>query len=146
MSTRTIPDGVAVTNHFSVSFPPYVVEANVIKIGGLGDELEVIEGPDNRVYSTGRPTKKELTLEIADNDPAVPQLMKWKEDTENGKPGHYTTGTITRENAANQPVSIWELERCILRQVEANDMSIDGAEVGMLTFTISYYRAKMIGP
>lgn len=146
MSARTIIDGAGVTNHFSVSFDPWVAEANVISISGLGDEVEIIDGPDGRGYSTGKVTKREVTIVIADHEPAVADFVAWKEAVENGAPNHVAVGLITRMDAKDQPIQIWELERSLCFGHDENDMSIDGAEVGQATFKISCYRAKLIGP
>lgn len=146
MGARTIIDGAGVTNHFTASFPPFVSEANFISITGLGDDTEVIDGPDGRGYSTGKKTKRELTVIIAEHEPAVKDLMNWKEAVENGSNPHHATGTVNRLNSRDEPVGIWELERCMCKMVEANDMSLDGGDVGQLTFTITYYQAKLVGP
>lgn len=146
MAARTIIDGAGVTNHFAASFAPFVTEANLISVSGLGDETEIIDGPDGRGYSTGKKTKRELTVVIADHEPATADFYAWKEAVENGALGHWVTGTITRMNSRDEPIQIWELERCMCKMAEANDMSLDGAEVGQATFTISYFQAKVIGP
>lgn len=145
MGARTIPDGAGVTNHFAVSFSPHVNEANVTQVTGLGDELEVIDGPDGRGYMTGKATRRDLTVVIPAHDPAAAEFHAWKEKCENGAPGHPGSGTVTVMDAADNPVAIWELENCLCRTVEANDMNLDGAEVAVETFTISYARAKKIG-
>ena len=146
MAARTIIDGAGVTNHFSASFAPFVNEANLISITGLGDEVEIIDGPDGRGYSTGKVTKRDLTVVIADHEPAVADFIAWKEAVENGNIGHYVTGLITRSDSNDNPVMIFELERCMCKMHEVNDMNLDGAEVGQSTFTISYFRAKVVGP
>lgn len=146
MGSRTIIDGAGVTNHFAASFAPFVTEANLISLTGLGDEVEVIDGPDGRGYATGKVTKRDITVVIADHEPAVAGFMEWKEAVENGAPGHIVTGAVTRMDSNDQPIQIWELERCLCKMVEVNDMSIDGAEVGQSTFTITVFRAKLIGP
>ena len=146
MGARTIPDGAVVTNHFSVSFDPHVNEAAATSVGGLGDEVEVIDGPDGRGYSTGKATKRDLTVVMPEHDPQTPSFHAWKEACENGAVGHNVTGIIVRQDAADNPLAIYELTNCICKMVEANDMSLDGAEIGLITFTISYARAKLIGP
>lgn len=146
MGARTIPDGAAVTNHFSVSFSPWVVEAGATSVTGLGDDTEIIDGPDNRGYSTGRATRRTLTVVMPDHDPATAKFFAWKEAVENGGANHFVTGTVTILDAADNPIQIWELEHCMCNQGEHNDMSLDGAEVGMTTFSISYFRGKVIGP
>lgn len=146
MGTRTIIDGAGVTNHFAASFAPWVSEANLISVAGLGDETEIIDGPDGRGYSTGKVTKRDLTVVIADHEPAVADFVAWKEAVENGAANHVATGMLTRMDANDQPIQIWELERCLCKMHEENDMSLDGGEVGQATFTISVYRAKLIGP
>lgn len=146
MGARTIPDGAAVTNHFSVSFAPWIVEAGATSVTGLGDEVEVIDGPDNRGYSTGRPSRRDLTVVIPDHDPAISGFMEWKEAVENGGENHFVTGTVSVLDSADNAVMTWELEHCMCKMAEHNDMSLDSAEVGQTTFTISYFRAKKIGP
>lgn len=146
MGARTIPDGAGVTNHFAVSFAPHVSEANVTSVGGLGDEVEVIDGPDGRGYSTGKASRRDLTVVIPAHDPANSDFHAWKEECENGADGHAVTGTVTVADAADNAVEIWELENCICKMVESTDMSLDGAEVAQNTFTVSYARAKRIGP
>ena len=146
MAARTIIDGAGVTNHFTASWAPFVTEANLIQVTGLGDEVEVIDGPDGRGYATGKVTKRDITVVLADHEPAVAGFVKWKEAVENGLPGHITTGIITRMDAKDTPIQIWELERCMCKLHEENDMNLDGAEVGQATFTITCYRAKLIGP
>lgn len=146
MGARTLSDGASVTNHFALSFSPWVSEANVTSVSGLMDDSEVIDGPDGRGYPTGKKTKKELTVVLADHEEAYDQFMEWKEAVENGAVNAQATGTITRMNARDEPIRIWELERCFCRSGAANDMSIDGAEVGQTTFIVTYYSAKVIGP
>jgi len=146
MPARTIPDGAVVTNHFTASFDPHVIEANFIQCGGLGDETEVIDGPDGRGYSTGKATRRDLTVILADHEPAIPDMHEWKKKCENGAPNHAVNGIITRMDANDNPIAVWELTNCICKMVEANDMNIESAEVGQSTFTISYARARLIGP
>lgn len=146
MGARTIPDGAAVSNHFSVSFPPHVIEANATAVGGLGDEVEVIDGPDGRGYSTGKATRRDITVAIPVHDPANAAFHAWKEAVENGAPGHAVTGTVTLQDAGDNPIEIWETENSICRMGETSDMSLDGAEVQITTFTISVARAKRVGP
>lgn len=146
MGARTIPDGAGVTNHFTASFAPHVVEAPAISVTGLGDELEVIDGPDARGYSTGKGSRRDLTVVMPAHDPATLDFHAWKEACENGAPGHNVEGVVTVQDAADNPIAVWELENCINRMVEPNDMTLDGAEVAQETFTISYSRAKRIGP
>ena len=146
MGSKTIPDGAGVTNHFLASFAPWVSEAGYTQVTGLGDEVEVIDGPDKRGYSTGQGSRRDLTVVIPAHDPSAPLMHAWKNACENGLPGHAVTGTVTIADAGDTPISIWEVENCICKQVESNDMNIDGAEVAVETFTISYARAKRIGP
>jgi hypothetical protein len=146
MPARTIADGAAVTNHFAASFAPWVVDGNFISVTGLGDETEIIDGPDGRGYSTGKKTKRELTVVLADHEDAIAGMHDWKEAVENGGLNNAVNGTVTRMDAGGNPIAIWELERCLCKMVEPNDMSLDGAEVGQSTFTITYYQAKLIGP
>ncbi len=146
MSARTIPDGAGVTNHFSASFAPHVEEANLTALSGLGDEVEVIDGPDGRGYSTGKASRRDLTVSIPSHDPANKAFHAWKELCENGGANHNVTGTVTQADAADTPIEIWELTNCICKMVEATDMDINGAEVAINTFTISYARAKRVGP
>ena len=146
MSARTIPDGAGVTNHFSASFSPHVSEAGFTSITGLGDETEVIDGPDSRGYATGKKSRRDLTVVIPAHDPASADMHAWKLASDNGDPGHNVTGTVTISDAADTPISIWELTNCINKMVESNDMSLDGAEVALETFTISYATATRIGP
>jgi hypothetical protein len=56
------------------------------------------------------------------------------------------TGVITKMDAADNPIAVWEVEHCICRSVESSDMKLDGAEVDIDKFMISYARAKRIGP
>jgi hypothetical protein len=146
MGAKTIPDGAAVTNHFRASFAPHVNEANLTGVSGIGDELEVIDGPDGRGYMTGKATRRDLTVMIPAHDPANKDFHAWKELCENGGVNHNITGTIEVADAADTPVEIWELSNCICKMVETTDLSIDGAEVAINTYTISYFRAKRIGP
>jgi hypothetical protein len=146
MAARIIPDGAGVTNHFSISFAPHGQEANATAVSGLGDETEVIDGPDGRGYATGKATRKELTVEIPSHDPACLDFHAWKDTCENGLPGHVVTGVITKMDAADNPIAVWEVEHCICRSVESSDMKLDGAEVDIDKFMISYARAKRIGP
>lgn len=146
MGARTIPDGAGVTNHFSASFAPHVTEAPATSITGLGDEIEVIDGPDKRGYITGQHQRRDLTVVMPAHDPTTADFHAWKTECENGSPGHNVTGVITVADAADNPVGVWELANCICRMVEANDMSLDGAEVAIETFTISYSTAEKIGP
>jgi hypothetical protein len=146
MSARVIPDGAAISNHFAVSFSPHVVEANATSVDGLGDEVEVVDGPDGRGYSTGKAMRKDLTVAIPIHDPANALFHAWKEKCENGAAGHQATGTVTIMTSGDVPVEIFELSNCICKQFEATGMKLDGAEVAVNTFTISYSRAKRIGP
>lgn len=146
MGARTIPDGAGVTNHFSISFDPFITEANATSVGGLGDETEIVDGPDSRGYSTGKATRRDLTVVIPAHDPSNAKFHAWKEAVENGSPGHRVTGVVTIQDANDNPIEIWELTSCMCKMVEAGDMSLDGADVAQNTFTISYARAKRIGP
>lgn len=146
MGQRTIPDGAGVTNHFSASFGDKVREAGFTSISGLKDELEVIDGPDSRGYATGKPSRQTLNCVIPAHDPAALDMNKWKIECENGKPGHNVTGIVTEMDAADRPIAIWELENCICHSVESNDKSLDGAEVALHTYMVSYARGKIIGP
>ena len=146
MGARTIPDGAGVTNHFAVSFAPHVTEAPATSVTGLGDETEVIDGPDKRGYVTGQKQRRDLTVVMPGHDPATPDFHAWKELCENGGLNHAVTGVVTILTSGDLPVSIWELKNCICKMVEHNDMSLDGAEVALETFTISYATAKRIGP
>jgi hypothetical protein len=146
MGARTIPDGAGVTNHFSVSFAPHVVEANATGVDGIKDEVEVIDGPDGRGYATGKASRQDLVVSLPAHDPANADFHAWKELCENGGIGHQATGVITIMTAADTAVEIWELENCILKMVEAPGMSLDSAEVAINKWTISYARAKHIGP
>jgi hypothetical protein len=146
VGARTIPDGAAVTNHFSISFGPWVVELNCTSVSGLSDEVEVVDGPDGRGYATGKVTRRDLTIVVPDHDPQISQMIAWKEATENGAANHFCTGTVTRMDAADNPVAIYEVEHAMCKSEAPNDMSLDGAEVGQTTFMVSYFRAKRIGP
>lgn len=146
MGSRTIPDGAGVTNHFSVSFAPWVTEVGVTSLSGLEDETEIIDGPDSRGYSTGKTTRKDLTVVIPSHDPGSKQLHAWKNAVENGLPGHAVTGVVTVMDAGGNVIAIYELERCMCRTFAPNDFAIDGGEVAQETFTISYYRLRRIGP
>lgn len=146
MSARVIPDGAGVTNHFSASFAPHVTEANLVGVEGIGDETEVVDGPDGRGYATGKATRRDITVMIPVHDPANALFHAWKEKCENGAIGHACTGTVTVMTAGDVPVEIWELTNCICRTVEATGMKLDSAEVAVNTFTISVARCKRIGP
>lgn len=146
MSARTIPDGAGVTNHFTFSAAPHVTEAPATSITGLSDEVEVIDGPDKRGYVTGQRQRRDLTVVMPAHDPVTADFHEWKLACENGSPGHNVTGVVTVLTAADEPVGIWELTNCICKMVEHNDMSLDGAEVALETFTISYATADKIGP
>lgn len=143
---KVIPDGAGVTNHFRASFAPWIPEANFTQITGLGDEVEVIDGPDARGYVTGKTTRRDLTVVIPSHDPAAPLMAVWKDTCENGLPGHNVAGTLTISDANDQPIAIYEVENCICKMFEANDLQLDGAEVAQETYTISYARMKRIGP
>ena len=146
MAARTIPDGAAVTNHFNASFSPYVEEGEFTSISGLSDETEVIDGPDGRGYSTGKATRQTLTAVVPSHTDLAGEMEQWRNDTENGKAGHAVTGTVTVSNAADEPVAIYELENCMCFSVAPNDLALDGAEIGLETYQISYARLKRIGP
>lgn len=146
MSARIIPDGAGVTNHFSVSFPPHVVEANVTGLSGLGDETEVVDGPDGRGYATGKASRGDMTVMIPCHDPACAQFHAWKDACENGAVGHAVTAVVTVMTAGDVPVSIWEVTNCICKSVTTTDMKLDSGEVAVDSFGISFARAKRIGP
>jgi len=146
MSARTIPDGAGVTNHFTVSFAPHVVEAGATSVGGLGDSTEIIDGPDGRGYSTGKGTRRDLTVVIPTHDPASPLFHAWRLAVENGAPGSKVPGSIVVADAGENPVAIYELDDCQCYQFEPNDLQMDGAEVAQETFTISYSRMRRVGP
>lgn len=146
MSTNTIPDGAGVTNHYTASFSPHVSEAAFISVTGLKDEVEIIDGPDKRGYITGQPTRQTLTLILASHDPAAPQMHSWKDKCENGTPGYKVTGTVTVMDVADTPIAIYELSDCMCSSFDANDLTMDGADVAKETFTVSYSRLKRIGP
>ena len=146
MAARTIPDGAGITSHFSASFAPHVSEAGFTQVTGIGDEIEVVDGPDARGYVTGRGTRKDATLVIPSHDPASGQMHAWKDKCENGALGHAVTGTVSVLTAGDEPVAIWELTNCICKMVETSDLNLEGAEVSVETFTVSYARAKRIGP
>lgn len=146
MSTRTIPDGAGMTNHFSASFAPHVSEAGFTSISGLKDEIEVVDGPDKRGYITGQASRQGLTVHVPSHDPAATQMHSWKSKCENATPGYKVTGTVTVSTANDQPIAVYELSDCQCHGMEANDMNIDNGEVAMETFNISYSRCKRIGP
>lgn len=146
MPARTIPDGAAVTNHFTGSFPPYVEEGAFISISGIADESEVIDGPDSRGYSTGKKTRQTLTVVVPMHTDLSAAMYQWKSDTANGKAGHAVTGTVTVADAADTPKAIFELANCMCYSMSSSDMSLDGAEMGQETFMISYAGVERIGP
>lgn len=146
MSARTIPDGAAVTNHFTASFSPWVEEGEFISISGLADEVEVIDGPDARGYATGKRTRQTLTLVVASHVDLSASMHAWKDAVENGAGDHAVTGTVTISDAADNPKAIYELLNCMVMSVAPNDMSLDGAEVAQETFTMSYAGMRRIGP
>ena len=146
MAARVIPDGAAVTNHFLASFAPWVEEGEFISISGLADETEVIDGPDGRGYSTGKATRQTLTVVVASHTDLSDAMHAWKNAVENGGVNSSVVGTITVSDAADNAKAIYELERCMVNSMSANDLALDGAEVGQETFMISYARLKRIGP
>jgi hypothetical protein len=146
MGARTIPDGAGITNHFSASFAPHVSEAGYTSLSGLKDEISMVDGPDGRGYITGKPTRQTLTLVVPSHDPAASMMHAWKEKCEHGTPGYKVTGTVTVSDVADNPVAIYELEDCICFGVEANDLTLDGGEVAIETFQVSYSRKRRIGP
>lgn len=146
MSVKTIPDGAGISNHFSLSFPPHVIDINATSVTGFADETEVIDGPDSRGYSTGKAMRQTLTVEIPSHDPGALAMHAWREKCENAAPGHFCTGTATKMDAADNPIAILELTHCICFKFEGTDNKMDGGEVEVDKFSISYYRAKRIGP
>jgi len=146
MGARTIPDGAAVTNHFIASFSPWVTEGEFISVSGLTDEVEVIDGPDGRGYSTGKATRQTLTVIAASHTDLSLEMSRWKNAVENGAPSHAVTGVVTVADAADNPKAIYELENCMVHSIAPNDLSLDGAEVGQETYQISYSRLRRIGP
>lgn len=138
MPARTIPDGVAVTNHFAASFAPWVSEGGFTQISGLKDQSAVIDGPDGRGYSTGKKSRQTLTLHVPSHDPTAVQMHAWRNMCINGLPGYKVTGTVTVSDVADNPIANYELTDCICHEFEANDLTLDGGEVGMETFTVSY--------
>ena len=146
MSARTIPDGAAVTNHYSASFSPWVEEGEFTSITGLNDEIEIIDGPDGRGYTTGKASRQTLTVIVPSHTDLAGQMAAWKDAVENGKPGHAVTGVVTVSNAADTPVAVYELVNCMVHSQQPNDLGLDGAEVGQETYQISYARLRRIGP
>lgn len=146
MPAKTIPDGAGVTNHFSVSFGTWISEAPAISVSGLKDDTEIIDGPDKRGYSTGQPTRQDLTIVLPSHDPACEQMHVWRRAVENGTPGHRATGTVTVMDAADTPVAIYELSDCMAKSLEASELSMESPAVAQETFGISYSRFKRIGP
>jgi hypothetical protein len=146
MSTRTIPDGAGITNHFSASFAPWVSEAGFISISGLKDTITMVDGPDKRGYITGQGSRQDLTVVVPSHDPASPLLHAWKTACTNGTPGYKVTGTVTVSDVADNPIATYELDDCQCYDFSANDLTIDGGEVAIDTFVISYSRCKRIGP
>lgn len=146
MATRTIPDGAGITNHFSAAFAPWVAEAGFTQISGIKDEVAIVDGPDKRGYITGQGSRQDLTVQVPSHDPASASMHAWKTACENGTPGYKVTGTVTVADVADNPIAIYELSDCICHGFDANDLTIDGGEVAIETFTISYSRAKRIGP
>ncbi len=144
MATRTIPDGAAITNHFAASFAPHVSEGGFTSITGLKDEVAVIDGPDGRGYVTGKPTRQTLTCVVPSHDPTAVAMADWKNKCENGAPGYKVTGTVTVSDVADNPVATYELEDCICFGHDASDMTLDGGEVAVETFTVSYSRMRRI--
>jgi hypothetical protein len=144
MGARTIPDGAAVTNHFSCSFPPWALEVAATSVSGIGDETEVIDGPDGRGYATGKASRRDLTIVVPSHDPSARGLHLWKIACEHGTPGYQVVGLVTVADVADNVVAVYELSNCICKQFEQNDMSLDSAEIGLITFTISYARATRI--
>jgi phage tail-like protein len=144
MSTRQIPDGAGVTNHYSGSFAPWVTEGNFISLSGLSDEIEVIDGPDKRGYATGQPTRQTLTVVVSSNDPTSAQMHIWKNAVEQGLPGHRSIGVVSVMDNGRNPVATFELEDCICMKFDHNDLQLDGAEVAQETFELSYSRLRRI--
>lgn len=144
--TRTIPDGAGMTNHFSASFAPWVSEAGFISVSGIKDEIGMVDGPDKRGYITGQGSRQDLTVTISSHDAAAVLLHAWKTACETGAAGYIVTGTVTVSDIADNPTAVYELAHCICKGFDANDLTIDGGEVAIETFTISYARAKRIGP
>ena len=146
MSVRTIPDGAAITNHFSAAFGVWVSEAGFTQISGLKDEVGMTDGPDKRGYMTGQKTKQTLTVHIPTHDPSSLLLQAWKQACASGKPGHRTTGVVTVMDIADAPIAVYELSDCLCIGFETGDLNIDGGEVAIDTYTISYSGLERIGP
>ena len=87
-----------------------------------------------------------LTVVVSTHDPASVLMYAWCQMCENGTPGYQVTGTVTVSDVSDAAIGIYELENCICYGYEANDMSLDGGDVALETFQISYARARRIGP